>query len=251
MAEKRRSSPGTTMSLKAHAFSVEALIGAEKQQQQQPPPARQPKRRKLGGEEEAAEDEGASGCCSKSSPPANATVATAGRTCGDMELGCAAVRAPAGELPSPPPLCPRETPFSGWAPASPFSLYSFCLSTFAWASPAFAGSRPRSAPRRRPAARRGAGRLPAAVVGAASRWSNIWRGFGDGDGGKRPSVHLPTGRWGPVGAEGHHTHTHSPVGKIRAPLPGSSVFLSRSPRRRLRGGWFPGVFPTRFPGSFP
>lgn len=51
MAEKRRASPSTVLSLKAHAFSVEALIGAEKQQQQrqsqqQPPPQ---KRRKLAG----------------------------------------------------------------------------------------------------------------------------------------------------------------------------------------------------------
>ncbi|XP_027755291.1 T-box transcription factor TBX18 isoform X2 [Empidonax traillii] len=106
MADKRRSSPGTTMSLKAHAFSVEALIGAEKQQQQQQqqpqPPPRQPKRRKLGGEDEAAEDEGGSGCCAKSSP-----AAAAGRTCGDMDLGCAA-RAPAASwsrgLRSPGPL---------------------------------------------------------------------------------------------------------------------------------------------------
>ncbi|XP_026582323.1 T-box transcription factor TBX18 [Pseudonaja textilis] len=52
MAEKRRASPCTVLSLKAHAFSVEALIGAEKQQeqprqsQQHPPPQ---KRRKLAG----------------------------------------------------------------------------------------------------------------------------------------------------------------------------------------------------------
>lgn len=88
MADKRRASPGTTMSLKAHAFSVEALIGAEKQQPPAPPP-RQPKRRKVGGEDEAADDEGGSGCCAES--PA----ATSGRNGGDMEPGCA--RGPAGE----------------------------------------------------------------------------------------------------------------------------------------------------------
>ncbi|XP_075603738.1 T-box transcription factor TBX18 [Balearica regulorum gibbericeps] len=118
MADKRRSSPGTTMSLKAHAFSVEALIGAEKQQQQQQPPPRQPKRRKLGGEDEAAEDEGGSGCCAKSSPAAAAT----GRTCGDMELGCAA-RAPAGGceegfLAASPPASPGGSP-KGSRPGSP------------------------------------------------------------------------------------------------------------------------------------
>ncbi|XP_074675731.1 T-box transcription factor TBX18 [Strix aluco] len=124
MADKRRSSPGTTMSLKAHAFSVEALIGAEKQQQQQqqppPPPPRQPKRRKLGGEDEAAEDEGGSGCCAKSSPAA--AVAAGGRTCGDMELGCAA-RAPAGGCeegfpPASPPASPGGSP-EGSGPGSP------------------------------------------------------------------------------------------------------------------------------------
>ncbi|KAK2524091.1 Tbx18 [Columba guinea] len=120
MADKRRSSPGTTMSLKAHAFSVEALIGAEKQQQQQqqPPPPRQPKRRKLGGEDEAAEDEGGNGCCAKSSPAA----AAAGRTCGDMEMGCAA-RAPAGGceetfLAASPPASPGGSP-KGSRPGSP------------------------------------------------------------------------------------------------------------------------------------
>ncbi|XP_039914662.2 T-box transcription factor TBX18 [Hirundo rustica] len=118
MADKRRSSPGTTMSLKAHAFSVEALIGAEKQQQQQPPPPpRQPKRRKLGGEDEAAEDEGGSGCCAKSTP-----AAAAGRTCGEMDLGCAA-RAPAGGceesfLAASPPASPGGSP-KGSRPGSP------------------------------------------------------------------------------------------------------------------------------------
>lgn len=68
MAEKRRASPCTVLSLKAHAFSVEALIGAEKQQQQpprqsqqQPPPQ---KRRKLAGanwEETPSEGSGGGG----------------------------------------------------------------------------------------------------------------------------------------------------------------------------------------------
>uniref|UniRef100_A0A8C5RTM9 T-box transcription factor 18 n=1 Tax=Laticauda laticaudata TaxID=8630 RepID=A0A8C5RTM9_LATLA len=53
MAEKRRASPCTVLSLKAHAFSVEALIGAEKQQQQPPRQSQQhpppQKRRKLAG----------------------------------------------------------------------------------------------------------------------------------------------------------------------------------------------------------
>ncbi|KAJ7341708.1 hypothetical protein JRQ81_006517 [Phrynocephalus forsythii] len=67
MAEKRRASPCTMLSLKAHAFSVEALIGAEKQQQQQ---QQQQKRRKLaeaGGEEAAAEGGGSSSSSSSSS----------------------------------------------------------------------------------------------------------------------------------------------------------------------------------------
>ncbi|XP_061225712.1 T-box transcription factor TBX18-like, partial [Neopsephotus bourkii] len=123
MADKRRSSPGTTMSLKAHAFSVEALIGAEKQQQQQPPPPppppRQPKRRKLGAEDEAAEDEGGSGCCAKNSP-----AAAGSRTCGDMDLGCS-VRAPAGGCEegfpgASPPASPGGSP-KGSRPGSPLA----------------------------------------------------------------------------------------------------------------------------------
>ncbi|RLW12290.1 hypothetical protein DV515_00000863 [Chloebia gouldiae] len=138
MADKRRSSPGTTMSLKAHAFSVEALIGAEKQQQQQqPPPPRLPKRRKLGGEDEAAEDEGGSGCCAKSSP-----AAAAGRTCGDMDLGCAA-RAPAGECrpaprrsPGPAPRLGSGSPFPA-ATAALIPRYPLCLSTLRGHPPPF------------------------------------------------------------------------------------------------------------------
>ncbi|XP_014398156.1 PREDICTED: T-box transcription factor TBX18 [Myotis brandtii] len=64
MAEKRRGSPCSMLSLKAHAFSVEALIGAEKQQQLQK------KRRKLGAEEAAVavEDGGCSRGGEKGSP---------------------------------------------------------------------------------------------------------------------------------------------------------------------------------------
>ncbi|KAL0624284.1 T-box transcription factor TBX18 [Plecturocebus cupreus] len=57
MAEKRRGSPCSMLSLKAHAFSVEALIGAEKEQQLQK------KRRKLGAEEAAGAVE--DGDCSR------------------------------------------------------------------------------------------------------------------------------------------------------------------------------------------
>ncbi|XP_053459673.1 T-box transcription factor TBX18 [Nycticebus coucang] len=58
MAEKRRGSPGGALSLRAHAFSVEALIGAERQQLHQ-------KRRKVGAEEAAgaADDGGCSRGC--------------------------------------------------------------------------------------------------------------------------------------------------------------------------------------------
>uniref|UniRef100_A0A8C9F7Q3 T-box transcription factor 18 n=1 Tax=Pavo cristatus TaxID=9049 RepID=A0A8C9F7Q3_PAVCR len=114
MADKRRASPGTTMSLKAHAFSVEALIGAEKQQPPAPPP-RQPKRRKVGGEDEAADDEGGSGCC------AGSPAATSGRNGGDMEPGCA--RGPAGAEEGfaavSPPASPGGGSPKGSGPASP------------------------------------------------------------------------------------------------------------------------------------
>ncbi|KAM4865743.1 T-box transcription factor TBX18 isoform 2-T2 [Thomomys bottae] len=96
MAEKRRGSPCSMLSLKAHAFSVEALIGAEKQQQLQK------KRRKLGGEEAAgASDDGCSSrtgsAAEKSSsegdegaahpPPAGAASGLA-RSCADLERSC-------------------------------------------------------------------------------------------------------------------------------------------------------------------
>lgn len=69
MAEKRRASPCTVLSLKAHAFSVEALIGAEKQQQQQqqrqsqlqPPPQKRRKLAGVNGEETPSEGSGGGG----------------------------------------------------------------------------------------------------------------------------------------------------------------------------------------------
>lgn len=198
MADKRRSSPGTTMSLKAHAFSVEALIGAEKQQQ---PPPRQPKRRKLGGEDEAPEDEGVSGCCAKSSP-------AAGRTCGDMELGCAA-RAPAGECcpatrrraaararlsprlpdgrPAPPPWrrlppCPTPQPALSF-PVIP-SVFPYCMGTLhSPHSPLSLPAAPRTSRRRcllklrGLAGPRATARMRAAageLGGAAAPWSSSW-----------------------------------------------------------------------------
>lgn len=104
MAEKRRGSPCSMLSLKAHAFSVEALIGAEKQQQLQK------KRRKLGTEEAAVAVE--DGGCSRGSgagekgssegdegaalpPPAGAASGTA-RSCADLERSCGS-RGAAGE----------------------------------------------------------------------------------------------------------------------------------------------------------
>ncbi|KAM6467086.1 T-box transcription factor TBX18 isoform 2-T2 [Liasis olivaceus] len=76
MAEKRRASPCTVLSLKAHAFSVEALIGAEKQQQQQPQ-----KRRKLAG---ASEEE----------PPSEGSGSGQGSSC-DTDSGEGAVQSTA------------------------------------------------------------------------------------------------------------------------------------------------------------
>ncbi|MBV98105.1 T-box transcription factor TBX18, partial [Eschrichtius robustus] len=96
MAEKRRGSPCSMLSLKAHAFSVEALIGAEKQQQLQK------KRRKLGAQEAAGalDDGGCSrggGAAEKGSsegdegtalsPPAGAASGPI-RSCADLERSC-------------------------------------------------------------------------------------------------------------------------------------------------------------------
>ncbi|XP_023615115.1 T-box transcription factor TBX18 isoform X2 [Myotis lucifugus] len=101
MAEKRRGSPCSMLSLKAHAFSVEALIGAEKQQQLQK------KRRKLGAEEAAVavEDGGCSRGGEKGSPegdegnalppPAGAASGPA-RSCADLELSCSSRGAAGG-----------------------------------------------------------------------------------------------------------------------------------------------------------
>ncbi|XP_012610908.2 T-box transcription factor TBX18 isoform X2 [Microcebus murinus] len=89
MAEKRRGSPCSMLSLKAHAFSVEALIGAEKQQQLQK------KRRKLGAEEAAgAADDG--GCSRGGGAGEN------GSSEGD---DCAALPLPAGAAPGPARSC--------------------------------------------------------------------------------------------------------------------------------------------------
>ena len=96
MAEKRRGSPCSMLSLKAHAFSVEALIGAEKQQQLQK------KRRKLGAEEAAGavDDRGCSrggGAGEKGSsegdegaalPPPAGAVSGPARSCADLERSC-------------------------------------------------------------------------------------------------------------------------------------------------------------------
>lgn len=97
MAEKRRGSPCSMLSLKAHAFSVEALIGAEKQQQLQK------KRRKLATEEAAGavEDAGCSrsggageyGCSeadeeAAAPPPAAGAASGPARSCADAERSC-------------------------------------------------------------------------------------------------------------------------------------------------------------------
>lgn len=97
MAEKRRGSPCSMLSLKAHAFSVEALIGAEKQQQLQK------KRRKLGAEEAAgAADDGG---CSRGGAAAEkgssegdegAAHPPPARSCADPERSCGSRGAAAG-----------------------------------------------------------------------------------------------------------------------------------------------------------
>lgn len=114
MAEKRRGSPCSMLSLKAHAFSVEALIGAEKQQQLQK------KRRKLDAEEAsgAVDDGGCSRSSEKSSPegdegaalppPAGAASGPA-RGCADLELSCGS-RGAAGESAPFRPTSLRRVP---------------------------------------------------------------------------------------------------------------------------------------------
>lgn len=134
MAEKRRGSPCSMLSLKAHAFSVEALIGAEKQQQLQK------KRRKLATEEAAGavDDAGCSrgggagehGCSEADEeaappPPAAGTASGPARSCADAEQSCAS-RGPAGEsTPSRPsgfPVRPRPDPANlSFARSSPAS----------------------------------------------------------------------------------------------------------------------------------
>lgn len=114
MAEKRRGSPCSMLSLKAHAFSVEALIGAEKQQQLQK------KRRKLGAEEAAGavDDGGCSGGGEKgssegdegSAPPPQAGAASGpARSCADLELSCGS-RGAAGESTLPTQLLRDTSP---------------------------------------------------------------------------------------------------------------------------------------------
>lgn len=133
MAEKRRGSPCSVLSLKAHAFSVEALIGAEKQQQLQK------KRRKLGAEEAAgAADDG--GCCrgcgagekgssqgdegSAHPPPAGAASGPA-RSCADLERSCGS-RGAAGESAPSRPTSSRRVPSQVPAGRSEPELLQVC-----------------------------------------------------------------------------------------------------------------------------
>ncbi|ELW70120.1 T-box transcription factor TBX18 [Tupaia chinensis] len=80
MAEKRRGSPCSMLSLKAHAFSVEALIGAEKQQQLQK------KTRKVGTRGGGAGEKGSSQGDESAAllPPAGAAPGSS-RSCADLE----------------------------------------------------------------------------------------------------------------------------------------------------------------------
>ncbi|XP_053143158.1 T-box transcription factor TBX18 [Hemicordylus capensis] len=127
MAEKRRASPCTMLSLKAHAFSVEALIGAEKQQQQQ-----SQKRRKLAGaigEEPPAE--GGSSCDKGSGEGADSSTALplntgTGSAAADAERNCGARALPPGgceesfRRTTSPPLSPGGPAKVGDSrPASP------------------------------------------------------------------------------------------------------------------------------------
>ncbi|XP_038617408.1 T-box transcription factor TBX18 [Tachyglossus aculeatus] len=106
MAEKRRGTLGGTLSLRAHAFSVEALIGAEQLQ----------KRRRLGAEEEEEEEEAAEG--GEEGPEKESAQGThqaagdgASRSCAEMDRGCGS-RGPAGggEDGFPPGPSPSESP---------------------------------------------------------------------------------------------------------------------------------------------
>lgn len=115
MAEKRRGSPCSMLSLKAHAFSVEALIGAEKQQQLQK------KRRKLATEEAAGavDDAGCSrgggagehGCSeadedAAAPPPAAGAASGPARSCADADRSCGSRGAAGESIPS----CPSGFP---------------------------------------------------------------------------------------------------------------------------------------------
>lgn len=118
MAEKRRGSPCSMLSLKAHAFSVEALIGAEKQQQLQK------KRRKLGAEEAAgaADDGGCSrggGAVEKGSSEGDEGAAhpPPARSCADLERSCGS-RGAAGESDPSRPASSWRVP-SRVGPAGP------------------------------------------------------------------------------------------------------------------------------------
>ena len=113
MAEKRRGSPCSMLSLKAHAFSVEALIGAEKQQQLQK------KRRKLGAEESAGAledggctrggEKGSSGDEGAAIPPPAGAASGPARSCADLELSCGS-RGAAGESATCHPTSSRRVP---------------------------------------------------------------------------------------------------------------------------------------------
>lgn len=128
MAEKRRSSPCSMLSLKAHAFSVEALIGAEKQQQLQK------KRRKLGAEVAAgAVDDGGCGCGSGAGadeqgsadgdegatlPPSTGAAPEPARGCAELERSCGA-RGTAGKSAPSRLAAPGRVPSGSGGPALP------------------------------------------------------------------------------------------------------------------------------------
>ncbi|XP_035152145.1 T-box transcription factor TBX18 isoform X3 [Callithrix jacchus] len=125
MAEKRRGSPCSMLSLKAHAFSVEALIGAEKQQQLQK------KRRKLGAEEAAGSVE--DGDCSRGGgagekgsskgdegaapPPPTGAASGPARSGADLERGAAGGCEDGFQQGASPLESPRGSPKGSPAPA--------------------------------------------------------------------------------------------------------------------------------------